>query len=367
MLIKLIESLGNHVGCVAMLCKTATARKVLKHAWINTYKIGRATLHLIDAKKHFGVSVDACLLIVHTDIFNAPLTAEVYSDLTFNNKITTFGLIGRELVADIDEYASLSDIDGFAYYTWRSGVKHDAASIMEFKKENSFFINGIGEKVELESTYLYPLLKSSDLANGRTMSGRYVLVTQKTPGDNTNDIPKNAPKTWAYLLRHSNVLDQRKSIIYQKRARFSVFGIGDYTFSPWKVAISGLYKNCRFEVIGMHEKKPVVLDDTCYFIPCKSKQEASFLHFLLNSDFAKRFVHALAFFDSKRPVNIDLLNRIDFKRLADRLGLEKEANKYLCDAAYYEGRQALFVFEDQAKYKNSKASTKSLSKKCSGK
>jgi hypothetical protein len=350
MLIKLLESLGGQRGCVAMLCKTATARKVLRHGWVNRFKIGRATIHLIDASTHFGVSVDACLLIVHTGIQDLSPTAAVYSDLTFDHKVTTFGLIGKNLVADVDEYNHLRDLDGLAYYTWRSGVKHDAVSVMEFKKEGSTFINGIGERVELEPTYIYPLLKSSDLANSRLTPRRYVLVTQHRPGDNTEAISKTAPKTWSYLLCHADVLDRRQSIIYQKRSRFSVFGVGRYTFSPWKVAVSGFYKKCHFEVVGKHKNKPVVLDDTCYFIPCSSEHEASFACLLLNSNLVKCFLHALVFIDSKRPITIDVLNRIDLKRVAERLGLESDARKYLRDAALFEGHQSLFVFEKPAKY-----------------
>jgi len=351
MLIKLLESLNGQRGCVAMLCKTATARKVLRHAWVKRFNIGRATMHLIDAAAYFGVSVDACLLVVHTGVPDLSPTAGVYSDLTFNHKVTTFGLIGRELVADVDEYNRLREFDGLAYYTWRSGVKHDAASVMEFKKEGSTFVNAVGEHVELERNYIYPLLKSSDLANGRLTPQRYVLVTQRRPGDDTDAISRTAPKTWAYLLRHADVLDRRQSIIYQKRPRFSVFGVGDYTFSPWKVAVSGLYKNCRFEVVGKYQNKPVVLDDTCYLIPCGSEEEASFARLLLNSDPAKRFLHALVFHDAKRPVTIDVLNRIDLKRVAERLGLESDARKYFRVAALYEGGQGLLVFEQGGKYR----------------
>ncbi len=351
MLIKILESLDGQLGCVAMLCKTSTARKVLRHGWVNRFNIGRATLHLIDASTHFGVSVDACLLVVHTGIPDLSPTAGVYSDLTFDHKLTTFGLIGRELVADVDEYSRLRDLDGLSYYTWRSGVKHDAVSVMEFKKEGTTLVNRAGEGVEIEPIYLYPLLKSSDLANARLTPQRYVLVTQHRPGDDTKDISRTAPKTWSYLQRHADVLDRRQSIIYQKRSRFSVFGVGDYTFSPWKVAVSGLYKNCRFEVIGRYQNKPVVLDDTCYFIPCSSEQEAFFVSLLLNSDLAQRFLHALVFYDSKRPVTIDVLNRIDLKRVAERLGLESDARKYFRDAALFEGGQGLLVFEKQEKYR----------------
>ncbi|MEK6699673.1 MAG: SAM-dependent DNA methyltransferase [Nitrospirota bacterium] len=350
MLIKLLEALDGRRGSLAMLCKTSTARKVLRHGWLNRFNIGRASLHLIDAAMHFGVSVDACLLVVHTGVPDLLSTAGVYADLSFDHKLTTFGLVGRDLVADVDGYHRLRDLDGVGYYTWRSGVKHDAASVMEFRKSGDTLVNGFDEHIKVEPTYLFPLLKSSDLANDRLIPQRFVLVTQRKPGDDTESIVRTAPKTWAYLLRHADVLDRRQSIIYQKRPRFSVFGVGNYTFSPWKVAISGLYKNCRFVVVGKYKNKPVVLDDTCYSIPCGSEEEANFASLLLNSDISQRFLHSLAFFDAKRPVTIDVLNRIDLKRVAERLGLEREARSYFRDAAMFESQQGLLVFEKQAQY-----------------
>lgn len=363
MLIKLLEAFDGQRGCLAMLCKTSTARKVLRHGWLHRFNIGRASLHLIDATKHFGVSVDACLLIVHTGIPDLLSTAGVYSDLSFDHKLTTFGLVGRDLVADVDEYHRLRDLDGVGYYTWRSGVKHDASSVMEFSKSGDTLVNGFGEHIKVEPTYLFPLLKSSDLANDRLIPQRFVLVTQRKPGDDTESIARTAPKTWAYLLRHAEALDRRQSIIYRKRPRFSVFGVGDYTFSPWKVAISGLYKNCRFVVAGKYGNKPVVLDDTCYSIPCGSEEEANFASLLLNSDISKRFLHSLVFFDAKRPVTINVLNRIDLKRLAERLGLEREARIYFRDAAMFENKQGLLVFEKQAQYLTKRTKGKRL-KKC---
>jgi len=351
MLIRLTEALHHRAGCVAMLCKTSIARKTLRHAWLNRLNVGRCSLHLIDAQKHFEASVDACLLIMHTGILESTATAPVYPDLSFNGRISTIGLAGKELVTDIDEYLRLRDIDGIPYYTWRSGVKHDAAKIMEFKRNGGHFTNGRYEECRLEMTYLFPLLKSSDIANGRLMPDRYVLVTQQKPSDDTDDIKKVAPKTWAYLIEHADILDHRRSIIYAKRARFSVFGVGDYTFSSWKVAVSGLYKNCRFEVIGKHRGKPTVLDDTCYFVPCTSEDEARFICELLNSDICQRFLRSLVFFDAKRPITIDTLNRIDLKRLAEHVNRTAEARKFLSTAAGFEEKQPPHVFEKKSEYR----------------
>lgn len=119
MLIRLAEALHLRAGCVAMLCKTSTARKALRHVWLTKLGIGRCSLHLIDAARHFGASVEACLFIMHTGVAESATTAAVYPDLSFDRRISTLGLAGRELVADIDEYTRLRDIDGIRYYTWR--------------------------------------------------------------------------------------------------------------------------------------------------------------------------------------------------------------------------------------------------------
>jgi len=350
-LIKLLEALNQRPACLAMLCKTATARKTLRQAWRNRRNIGRSSLHLIDAQKYFDVSVDAGLLVIHTGLAEPTRAASVYPDLSFESPIATFGLVGKELVADVDEYLRLQDIDGISYYTWRSGVKHDAASAMEFTRRGSAFVNGLGEECAFEMSHLFPLLKSSDIANGRLTPQKYVLLTQRRTTDDTGKIREAAPKTWQYLLRHSAQLDARASIIYKKRPRFAIFGVGDYTFSPWKVAISGLYKNCRFEVVGEYQGKPIVLDDTCCFIPCESEEEAQFACDLLNSDVCQRFLRSLVFFDAKRPITIDVLNRVDLKRLAERLNRGKRAGQYLRHAAAFEDRQPLLVFDGKAKYR----------------
>src|SRR5207248_9500541 len=160
-------------------------------------------------------------------------------------------------------------------YKWRSGVKHDCSKVMELRQEGHLYRNGLGEAVELESEYVYPMLKSSEITNGRSKEpSRWMLVTQRAVGEETAIIRETAPKTWAYLQQHGDLLDRRASSIYRGRPRFSVFGVGDYTFAPWKVAISAFYKELHFTVVGLFAGKPIVLDDTCYFVSCQSQEEA---------------------------------------------------------------------------------------------
>ena len=98
--------------------------------------------------------------------------------------------------------------------------------------------------------------------------------------------------------------------------RFSIFGIGDYSFAPWKVAISGLYKSFTFVVVPPENGRSVMVDDTCYSIPCKCEKEARLLCDLFNSEPAQRFLGSLIFKDSKRPITVDVLRRLSLVNVA---------------------------------------------------
>lgn len=322
-LIKLVEALKSD-DSIAMLCKTSTARKVLKYIWKSGEGRSNTKIFLFDANKTFGVAVDACLFYSTGDKTNNKF-CETYADLSTKNLISRFGEVNGELVSDMDKYKELNVLDGRSDpYIWRSGLKHDASKVMEFKESNGSLVNGFGEIVDIEDTYLFPLLKSSDLANNRLEPKRFVLVTQKHPGEDTKTIKAIAPKTWSYLDSYCNILDGRKSSIYKKRPRFSVFGVGEYSFSPWKVAISGLYKNLNFVKISPVDNKPIMVDDTCYSIPCNSEDEAEFLVNILNSNNAKSFLNSIVFIDSKRPITIDILRRLSILSLAEMCnGLEE--------------------------------------------
>ncbi|HSZ56547.1 MAG TPA: hypothetical protein VK797_12845 [Tepidisphaeraceae bacterium] len=326
MLVQLIEALPDD-GAIAMLCKTMTARKVLRHFWKTQGGLRDSSLFHIDAKTEFDVAVDACLFFASGKRTSDRL-ATVYTGLDKASAATPFGLVDGTLVADLDAYRAHKSLGaGSSTHIWRSGVKHDAGSVMEFTRDGRKLVNGLGELVEIEGDYIFPLLKSSDLGNGRTAIRKAVLVTQRHTGDDTSEIRRSAPKTWAYLTRHAGILDDRKSSIYENRPKFSIFGIGPYSFAPWKVAISGLYKDISFVVVPPCDDRPVMVDDTCYFTPCRSQEEAELLFEMLASPAARDFLNSLIFRDSKRPITADLLRRLSLVELARELGKLDELKK----------------------------------------
>ena len=324
MLIQLVRALRGRDAWLAMLCKTATARKLLRFAWQNDGRISGASIYRIDAKKHFSASVDACLLLLHTGI-NGPSEAAVFDDLDKLKPDVKIGLAGKNLVADVRTYRRLRNFEGLCPYQWRSGVKHDCASVMElWRNGGGKMRNKLDEEVELETDYLFPLLKCSDLANGRTKPERWLLLTQRRVGDDTGGIAEIAPKTWRYLNRHHALFKARKSSIYNNQADFSIFGVGDYAFAPWKVAVSGLHRQPVFIPLGSHEGKPMLLDDTCYFLSFDNRAEARIVADILNSAPCREFLSALVFEDTKRPITVEILQRLNLKAIAGAAGLAEE-------------------------------------------
>ena len=77
MLIELVKALRGRTATVAMLSKTTTARKLLRFAWQNDGRIASASLHRIDAKQHFGASVDRVFAYYSNWFFRPGRSADV--------------------------------------------------------------------------------------------------------------------------------------------------------------------------------------------------------------------------------------------------------------------------------------------------
>ncbi|HCU38630.1 MAG TPA: restriction endonuclease [Armatimonadetes bacterium] len=324
MINKLLETMSQARGTVAMLCKTSVARKALAEAWRDGHRIGQAKTYAIDAATHFGVAVDACLLVCESaEGRQSGSVCGVHASLWASRPQQTIGYRHGDVVSDAALYDRWRHLEGSSPYLWRSGVKHDCAKIMELRRRGDGWLNGLGEQVTLEDSCLFPMLKSSDVANGREPT-RWMLVPQREMGEDTSRIRRAAPRTWAYLARHAERLDARASTIYRKRPRFSVFGIGPYTFAPWKVAVAGFYRGIDFRVIGPQGATPVVFDDTVYFLPCATEAEAQLLARLLNAPPAQSFISSLIFHGTKRPITAQVLRRLDLCALARELGQERE-------------------------------------------
>jgi len=310
--LKLINELAEQRPTIALLCKSAVARNVVRFAHQFGLSINNASMRLIDAKAWFGVSVDACLLRLDVGSEKTSYDLAVFDDLEAERPTRITGIANGELVPDLGLYEVSAFADGRCPLTWRQGVKHDAAAVMELRATPSGLRNALGETVEVEEQYVYPLLKGTDLFTTDCTSPQLrAIVTQRQLGEETSKLQVAAPRLWRYLTDHQEIFEKRKSTIYRSQPQFAMFGIGSYSFSDYKVAVSGLHKKVRFRAVGPFGDKPVLLDDTCYLVPCSSMCQAALLSALLNAPQCTEFLNSIVFWDAKRPVKKSVLQRIN--------------------------------------------------------
>ena len=309
---------------IALLCKTSVARNVLSYAQANDWPIVSASLRRINAKKWFDAAVDAALFTVEIGDGAPNYECPVYRDLHSQEPESTIGFVLGRMIADVEAYRQAVNIDGESSFVWRQGIKHDAASVMELRDNAGVFENKLQQKVKVEAEFVYPLLKSSDLCQKSAPAPRMsVIVPQQCVGQDTRKLRDEAPQLWEYLTQHEAVFSRRKSSIYTNQPPFSIFGIGSYSFAPYKVAVAGLTKTPRFWPVSPINGRPVMLDDTCYFVPCQSAEQAELLASLLNNPQCLTLLRSLTFTDSKRPITKKLLQRIDVMHLL-RLSVDRQ-------------------------------------------
>lgn len=150
-LLKLIKELAAEKPTIALLCKTSVARNVLRFAFEANLPVSEASIRKIDSKKFFGACVDACLFSIEVGTGNPCYQAKVYDDLLATEPLSLTGISGGRLVANIMTNQGVSFLDGKCPLTWRQGIKHDAAAIMEltYDAEGKLY-NKLGEIVEIE-------------------------------------------------------------------------------------------------------------------------------------------------------------------------------------------------------------------------
>ena len=315
----MIETFQNLNGHLLLLVKNSVIKNLVFDQYKNCYNISSIEKQCIDSKKEFNVSVEAALFSCR---FNSGPTYKCTEFNFYNNQAPNlrFGWLADKFVSNIDTYIHTKEIDGESPFVWRQGLKHDCASVMELDKLNGHYVNGLGEEVRLEDGLVYGLLKSSDLKNTVIIQTRkFTIVTQKKIGQATDYIQTDFPETYHYLSQHLANFEARKSSIYNNKPLFSIFGIGDYSFKPYKVAISGLYKTFHFTLILPQDNKPVMLDDTCYLIGFDKIEFAVYTLILLNSETTKQFLKSVTFPDAKRTFTKDVLMRIDLLELGKKI------------------------------------------------
>lgn len=301
---------------LALLLKTSTIRRVAAHHWQHGPPLAAVGQHAIDAGHHFGAAVSAGLLVAR--IGEPPVVdCPTHPDLE-RPADGAFGWRDGTLVADAGAWDRARPYLGGGP-RWRSGIKHDCAKVFELRPASGGWVNGYGAPVDVEPAVLYPLMKSADVARGRPPR-RALLLPHEAPNGDPAALAERAPRAWAYLMAHADALDRWRSAIYRSRPRFSVFGLGPYSFAAHTVAVSGLYAPVRFTAVGPIAGRPVLFDDTVYALPCADAAEADAIARALSHAIGRDAIAALSFPEAKRPITAAQLGRIDLDRLRAAVG-----------------------------------------------
>lgn len=151
----------------------------------------------------------------------------------------------------------------------------------------------------IESDLLFPLVCWKDVQQWRCLNqGRAILIAQNPKtraGWDRQTMEQKYPNTLEYLLYFQDILESRAAQIrYQKRSEFySMYNVGEYTFSPWKTVWRRMDSRIRAVAVGPRPlfdlfPRPVFPQETCCFIPTNTPDEAYYLAGVLNSSEANQ-------------------------------------------------------------------------------
>lgn len=319
-ILRLLDDYKDTDSTICMLCKTSVARNVILEMSRNKLTYQKIEMLYFNSNKVFGISAAACVLVIKLSsqtVRNSKVICEV-KNFDTNELIDTFtvsdGVIRTSNIK--------INLEGKCSLVWRQGVKHDCSKVMELDIRGSELINKNKEVVHIEDTLVFPLVKSSHFKKAIIHEfSKYVIVTQRKTKQETSHIKDEFPLTWKYLNDHIDNFSSRKSIIYKNSPLFSMFGIGDYSFSPYKVGLSGFYKKPLFSLL--YSSKPVMTDDTAYFLAFDNYDIAYCMMLLLNSETVQEFLLSIAFLDSKRPYTVKLLSKLDIQKCVAAVSLRE--------------------------------------------
>ncbi|MEF8900236.1 MAG: N-6 DNA methylase [Halovenus sp.] len=173
----------------------------------------------------------------------------------------------------------------------RHGLKDDAKDVFGIER---------GQLATLESDHVYPYIASRHVVKyGLFGYDLHLVPLRKANEDNEAELRRTCPDTYEYLAANREALEDRSSTWLEDGPFYNVFGLGEYTWSPYKVVWCRLGFKPDFAVVSTVDdaefgEKQVVPGDHYMFIPTGNKTEAHFLCGLLNSAVYQRSLGEIA-------------------------------------------------------------------------
>jgi len=204
----------------------------------------------------------------------------------------------------------------------RHGVKDDATEVYSIDRS---------QLAELEHDHVYPYIKSKNVVKYGLFGHELHLVPiKKANEDSETEMQNNCPKVYQYLESHRQALEDRSSTWLDKGTFYNVFGLGEYTWSDYKVVWCRLGFKPHFAVVSTVDdedlgEKTVIPGDHFMFISTDDRYEAHFLCGLLNSSIYQKSLKGIAS-EGKSSLSKTVISKLelpeykkteDSKRLAE--------------------------------------------------
>lgn len=199
-------------------------------------------------------------------------------------------------------------------YVARQGVNTLGANgVFFFKKELPF-----------ESELFKPLLKSSDIHPFKCQPSYKILLPYKNGKlINEDELKTKHYNAYKYLLNNRDKLEKRKSR-FAKQSWYTLFGIGDYTFSKYKVIWRGLGAK---ELVASVCKDVIPNQAMNCYISLENKNEANFICGVMNSSLYKNQLSLLNESGAKSFAQPSTINRLFIPQFSTKNSLHLEISE----------------------------------------
>ena len=138
----------------------------------------------------------------------------------------------------------------------------------------------------IEPDLLYPLLRGRDVQRWRAEPSAWIIMTYLEDRDITlEEMQHRFPRTYGYFKQFEAVLKQRthyRHYFQHSGKPFFAMMRMPGTFAPWKVVWTRIAQ-IEAAVIGLHQGKPVVPQETITLVECSTKEEAHYIAASVNS------------------------------------------------------------------------------------
>lgn len=217
---------------------------------------------------------------------------------------------------------------GEQYYKSREGVNTGGANaiywinIMQKSPSGNLIITNLShvgkkkapkiENIEVEQELIYPLVRGRDLKRWKIDFANIYIILPHTEATGMHALPEDElksrfPKTYRFFTdpRVKSFLKSRRALIMRwggsTKQWYSLFEVGPYTFSPYKVLYKGEVATDLVAAVastissGFLQSKIIIPDQTVHFIPMENPDEAFYVCGLLNSSYIRTLYKSLRY------------------------------------------------------------------------